>query len=821
MLLTTIPLATTASSLEPLLDRDFKPEGSDVEMSPFASGPLTREGILTTPITSTSTYEDFKSANRIPPIDYSSILKSYLTTFLLIATPLSIFSAVTILSFRNSPRITLPVQYDVPALQRYFSLRPDVVLRRLIQFAGEGTSVIYSLLMDVAAVKVDQHILRKTSEEVAARELVRAKKRAVQLRDGITRLGPAMIKLGQAAASRPDLLSSEMVRELQPLQDEILSKFPSTEAFEVIEKQLNSSVSLLFDRIEHEPVAGASLGMVFKATIDDVDVAVKVQRPEVAISVALDCHIIRTFASIVSRVFDLRTDWTGAVDDYASRLFEELDYENELRNLQKFRRLYKNVSGIYLPKAFPKLCSRRILVTEWVDGVKLIDDNANVRHQDLGLVEVGIRFALEQLLDKGFLHADMHNGNMLRTKSGYLAYIDFGLVSEVPECVRESMVCALTHLIHGEYSLLAESFSGLELMRSDDVEVALPVLAQALKEAFEPTDASESCTVNRFADFTLIGVATKLLMLGTRFPFVFKDYFLNNLRCLGMLEGLALNADPKFSVLNVVYPYITRKILSGSSSRYKKALEDLVIDCYGRMRWSRMDQLIQDVQQTTSSIISDLYRNDGIVKGGGSNGMMLVQFMMTDGGKFVRQYVVRRYLLNIEISSRKLIDRSLGRQAQLKGSFRLVNGLVDQDANEVILGLQATERELSDDEARIRTREFFKYTGLLNKFKVFVAIFPTCFIPCFKTVYAVLVYATLKLCTAVRVWVSGRGPVPQQAPREQVDVGDGDGVDGVDGGGDEEREAAVATVSTGEWSLMDSSFVRAARAAQLSRSATE
>lgn len=209
----------------------------------------------------------------------------------------------------------------------------------------------------------------------------------------------------------------------------------------------------------------------------------------------------------------------------------------------------------------------------------------------------------------------MHNGNMLRTPSGDLAYIDFGIVSEVPKEVRESMVCALLHLIHGQYTCLAESCVGLALMRPDDVERELPEFSEALREAFEVEtagvandgrDARDAVDGNNEIiehgkGFTLIGVAEKLLQLGSRFPFVFNSYFLNNLRCLGMLEGLALNADANFNVLNVVYPFIMKKMLTDPGIVYRSALESVLVDSRGRMRWGLLDQMLVDMQLSDES----------------------------------------------------------------------------------------------------------------------------------------------------------------------------------------------------------------------------
>lgn len=432
---------------------------------------------------------------------------------------------------------------------------------------------------------------------------------------------------------------------------------------------------------------------------------------------------------------------------------------------------------------------------------------------------------------------------MLRTKSGYLAYIDFGLVSEVPESVRESIVCALVHLIHGEYTLLAESFSGLELMRSDDVEVELPVLAEALREAFEPATGEanerESHGVRRFRDFTLVGVATKLLMLGTRFPFVFRDYFLNNLRCLGMLEGLALNADPNFSVLCVVYPYVAKKILVGSTPRYRNALESLVIDSYGRMRWSRIDQLLHDVQATAATakigpvdsimgqlknkskmVLSTNMVDDGAVSEDERTARLVLQFITSDTGRFLRRYIVQRYLLSVELGWRRRIDIAVGTINAPGRNNGLVNATsaLSRDAATRWLALQATVRELSDDEARVRTRQFFRSTGFITKVKVFMRLLPSAVIPWLKTMAGLTTYAFGRLWQSL----SGRGHKAEQ----EINTIETQGVK--NGRADSNLRVGVGeqTVDTSygsevqnagrKWRGFDSNFARRAREIQIS-----
>lgn len=450
---------------------------------------------------------------------------------------------------------------------------------------------------------------------------------------------------------------------------------------------------------------------------------------------------------------------------------------------------------------------------------------------------------------------------VLRTKSGYLAYIDFGLVSEVPTFVRESLVCALVHLIHGEYSMLAECLAGLELMRSDDIQMELPVLSEALREAFEPMvatspnvavstnsngadlDASASPTgVRRFRDFTLVGVATKLLMLGTRFPLVFRDYFLNNLRCLGMLEGLALNADPNFSVLGVVYPFVVKKMLMGRSERYRHALESVVLDSYGRMRWRRIDQLLYDVEATaaTSKIglgynlfkeastemelrgdnIGSNNRNSsrvtnerkGIEEESKESARTVVRFIMSDAGRFLRRYIIQQYLLNREIEWRRRIDKVFGVNDKDEFVIPLVNvtSPVWRDAAMRWLALQATARELTDDEARIRTREFFRWTPLLKKMVVLMRLIPGAIVPMAKTVIAIFGYAIARWWY---VTFRQRRFVEKRVELETENTLSEDTEDS------EDSESVAVETSTRdaeeEWLPMESSFARKTRKAQL------
>lgn len=246
--------------------------------------------------------------------------------------------------------------------------------------------------------------------------------------------------------SRPDVLPPEFLRELEKLQDR-LPPFPTDQALAVIEAEYGRPASEVFAYISDTPVAAASLGQVFRATLmDGSDVAVKVQRPGVVSSISLDVLILRQLAGEVRRWGKLNTDLPALIDEWAASLFKELDYRAEAANGMKFKELYSHLEGVYVPTMHTALTTRRVLVMEWVQGERLrtayaasgggstppAASAAAARtltagsQDDLRLVEVGVRCSLEQLLEYGYYHADPHPGNLLRTEDGKLAYIDFG-----------------------------------------------------------------------------------------------------------------------------------------------------------------------------------------------------------------------------------------------------------------------------------------------------------------------------------------------------------------------------------------------------------
>ena len=286
----------------------------------------------------------------------------------------------------------LPQVYNPLTLEAYFNSRPAAVIQRTWQLATSFGGFFLTLALDAAQGK----------------GLEREVQRAGELREIISSLGPFFIKLGQALSIRPDILSPRAMIELQRLCDKVPS-FDSKIAMALVVEEYGCPVEDIFSELTPEPVAAASLGQVYKGKLRSTGetVALKVQRPYVLETVALDLYLIRKVGTFMKRFKFLRerTDVVGILDEFAYRFYEELDYNLECQNGVILKQHMRNIPDIIIPKNYPELTTRRVFVTEWVEGEKLSQSKADDVQK---LVNLGVVAYLTQLLDTGLFHADPH-----------------------------------------------------------------------------------------------------------------------------------------------------------------------------------------------------------------------------------------------------------------------------------------------------------------------------------------------------------------------------------------------------------------------------
>ncbi|OAY67366.1 Uncharacterized protein ACMD2_00423 [Ananas comosus] len=437
---------------------------------------------------------------------------------------------------------TLPLVYDPDIIASYWRKRPRAVATRIVQLLSVAGGFLSHLIWDLVNKKIKEN-------EVA---------RAIELREIVTSLGPAYIKLGQALSIRPDILSPAAMIELQKLCDKVPS-FPDDVAMALIEEELGQPWQKIYSELSPSPIAAASLGQVYKGRLRETGelVAVKVQRPFVLETVTIDLYIIRKLGLV----------------------------------LRKFPQ-------VVVPKTYHKYTSRKVLTTQWIDGEKLSQSTES----DVGeLVSVGVICYLKQLLDTGFFHADPHPGNMIRTPDGKLAILDFGLVTKLTDDKKYGMIEAIAHLIHRDYDAIVKDFVKLDFIPEGvNLDPILPVLAKVFDQALEGGGAK---------NINFQELASDLAQITFDYPFRIPPYFALIIRAIGVLEGIALVGNPDFAIVDEAYPYIAQRLLTDESPRLKNALRYTI---YGKSGVFDAERFI-DVMQAFENFIS------AAKSGGGEN----------------------------------------------------------------------------------------------------------------------------------------------------------------------------------------------------------
>ena len=259
--------------------------------------------------------------------------------------------------------------------------------------------------------------------------------RGRRLREMFDELGPTFVKFGQLLSTRPDVVPQDIVAELRKLQDDV-SPFPSEQVAAVIRAELGLTVEQAFLRFDSTPVAAASIGQVHRATLPDGrDVVVKVQRPEAPRQIESDVQLMRSAARFVRervRALDF-IDTEALVDEFARSIRQELDYGQEARNAEAFRRDFQGSETVVVPRVFWDYSTERVLTLEELRGVQLRDlDVATTSPDERRAVAYRVTDAwMTMIFRHGFFHGDPHPSNILVLEDGRIGLIDFGLAGRL------------------------------------------------------------------------------------------------------------------------------------------------------------------------------------------------------------------------------------------------------------------------------------------------------------------------------------------------------------------------------------------------------
>lgn len=496
-------------------------------------------------------------------------------------------------------------QYNPEAIARYFRYRPWLAWGRLLRILWSFVGFILSLKWDEWQNQVEEN----------------QGKRATQLRHILTNLGPTFIKVGQALSTRPDLIRKDFLEELVKLQDQ-LPAFDNDLAYHIIETELDRSIGEMFREISPVPIAAASLGQVYRGRlVSGEEVAIKVQRPNLRPLLTKDLYLMRWAASWLAPWLPLNLghDLTLIVDEFGIKLFEEIDYINEGRNAEKFAHNFRNNPEVKVPNIHWLYSSHYVLTLEWINGVKLTDIQAV---QSLGLdpetiIQIGVTTGLQQLLEHGFFHADPHPGNLFAMPDGRMAYIDFGMMDQLEETTKESLVDALVHLVNRDYADLAADFVKLGFLTPKiNIAPIIPALEAVLGNAIG----------KNVQDFNFKTITDDFSELMYEYPFRVPAKFALIIRSLVTQEGIALSLNPDFKIVEVGYPYIARRLLTGESPALRRRLLNVLFKD-GKFQWQRLENLIT-IARTDSQF--DVL----------PTAKMGLEFILSEEGKFLRRQLV-------------------------------------------------------------------------------------------------------------------------------------------------------------------------------------
>jgi ubiquinone biosynthesis protein len=273
------------------------------------------------------------------------------------------------------------------------------------------------------------------------------------------RLGASFIKLGQIASTRADLLPSAVVVELSRLQDRV-RPVAFEHVRETIEQSLGCPLEQAFAEFDAEPVASASVAQVHRARLASGEiVAVKVRRPEVPWQVALDRRLLIGAARVLERgVPSLRLiSLVEAVTQFCDAVEQQLDLTREAAHNRRFRAHFADDPEVAFPLLFPALCSDQVLTMEYVEAIHERDLAAH-GIEPARIAEAGLRAVCRMIFRDGFVHADLHPGNLRFAPPGRIVLLDLGLVGELAHEDRVTTAELLIAFATGDGAAVARSF---------------------------------------------------------------------------------------------------------------------------------------------------------------------------------------------------------------------------------------------------------------------------------------------------------------------------------------------------------------------------
>lgn len=392
--------------------------------------------------------------------------------------------------------------------------------------------------------------------------------RPEHIRMALEELGATFVKIGQIVSTRPDLFPPEYINELAKLQD-AATPAPWAAVETQLVAELGRPLTSVFASFEREPLAAASIGQAYAATLlDGSEVVVKVRRPGVGKQVEEDLEILQSLAANANDRWEqaAQYDPVGLAAEFARTLRAELDYVRERRNAERFARNFADDPTVHVPRIYAEQSSAQVLTLERIRGIKINDlaalDAAGVDRK--ALAARSTRIVLKMVFEDGFFHADPHPGNFFvepgvdGQAGGRIGLIDFGMVGLVDERTRKQLVDLLMAITSQDADRLVDAFIGLGVTQQ---RVNRALLRQDLEQLLAQYYGQSLGEIN------VSGLITDALVVTRRHLLQMPTNMALLLKTIIMSEGLGAQLDPSFNLMTVLAPFAQQLLLKQYSPR--------------------------------------------------------------------------------------------------------------------------------------------------------------------------------------------------------------------------------------------------------------
>ncbi|WP_299412561.1 AarF/ABC1/UbiB kinase family protein [Acaryochloris sp. IP29b_bin.148] len=394
-----------------------------------------------------------------------------------------------------------------------------------------------------------------------AKRAARRRKQAAWIRETLLDLGPTFIKVGQLFSTRADLFPAEYVEELSKLQDRVPA-FSYERVERIIEQDFGRTIPALFCSFDPVPLAAASLGQVHRAQLQSgEEVVVKIQRPGLKKLFDIDLRILKGIAHYFQNhpKWGPGRDWLGIYEECCKILYEEIDYLNEGRNADQFRRNFRDQDWVYVPRVFWRYATPRVLTLEYVPGLKISNydaiDAAGIDRKRIA--QLSAKAYLYQLLTDGFFHADPHPGNLAVSSDGQLIFYDFGMMGRITSITREKLLKTFFGFAQKDANQVIASLIDLGALLPVDDMGPIRRSIQYMLDNFmgQPFDQQ-----------SVAQIGDDLFEIAYDQPFRFPATFTFVMRAFSTLEGVGRGLDPTFNFMEVAEPFAAELMTNGGFS---------------------------------------------------------------------------------------------------------------------------------------------------------------------------------------------------------------------------------------------------------------